>query len=97
MFRMTVDEDAYWERVREALENPRRPPDWEPEPESDWLWLDEEADGIEAEYDCRMQDLPEGDLMDILDRFVSEKKEWLSAVWYENLCGIKYTYPAEEW
>lgn len=89
------DEDAYWERRREEYENPRRPPDWAPEPESGWLFLDEEADDLETEYGCKLAELFEGDLFDLLDRFINDKKEWLSAVWDDSMCGIKYSYPAE--
>ena len=95
MYEIPFDEDAYWERVREAYENPPRPPDWEPDPETDWLFLDEEADDLEREYGCRLKDLLEADLFDILDRFIKAGVEWLSAIWDERLCGIKYTYRPE--
>lgn len=88
------NEDAYWEAVRERMENPRRPPDWEPEPESDCLYLDDELDDIEAEYGCKLTELREVDIMGILDRFLKDGREWLSAVWDEAMCGIQYTYAA---
>ena len=88
------DEDAYWEAVRERLENPRHPPDWEPEPESGWLFLDDEEESLEAEYGCKLAELTEADLMDILNRLAEDKQEWISAEWDENLCGIEYTYRA---
>ena len=97
MYRFNFDEDAMWEAARERYENPRRPPDWEPEPETAWLFLDEEADDLEAEYGCKLTSLTEIDLMEILERFVREKREWLSAVWDEAFCGIQYTFPAESY
>lgn len=89
------DEDAYWERVRERMENPLRPPEWKPEPETDWLFLDEEEGDLVSEYGCGMSELCEGDLFDILDRFIKTGQEWLSAVWDDGVCGIRYSYQPE--
>ena len=89
-----MNEDASLKWLRERYDNPPRPPGWEPEPESKWLFLDEEQEGIEGEYGRPMREMREGDLMGLLDRFVADKREWLSAAWSEALHGIRYTYPA---
>lgn len=87
------DEDAYWESIRERLENPLRHPWDEPlEPETDYLWLDDLAEDIETEYGCNMSEFYEGDLLDIVKRHTGI--DAVSAAYDDNLFCIKYKYMA---
>lgn len=90
MIDILADEDLYWERVREGRERPL--PADELEPETDWLFLDEEADAIEAEYGATVAELGEGELFEILDRYAETEGDWVSAVWDARAEGIRYTY-----
>lgn len=87
-------EDQYWERKREEYENPKRDPDWEPEPERDWLFLDEELGDLEAEYECQLTELPEGDLIDIVEKMTGIIA--IVANYDPRMCGIEYKYRAQE-
>lgn len=58
-----IDEDAYWERVREYQEAQKCN---EPYLEEETLFLDEEIEEIERKYGCPMEELYEGDLDDIV-------------------------------
>lgn len=86
------NEDEYWERRREEWENPKLPPDYEPEPEKDWIFIDEEVDDIEAENGCPMEELGEGDLFEIIDSMRDISGELISAKWDRSMWGIQYTY-----
>lgn len=88
------DEDAYWERRREEYENPKRDPDWQPEPEREWVFLDEELDDLEAEYECKLTELPEGDLLDIVEKITGIVAE--AATYDPRMYGIRYEYMAME-
>lgn len=86
-------EDEYWERRREEVENPRSfrmGLGWDDEPvyQSGHLYLDDEIDDIEAERGYPMDELYEGDLLEILE----EKKGIVadSAVWDGDFCSIDY-------
>lgn len=93
------DEDAYWERVREERENPRRGRHgWEedeepPKPESDTLFLDEEIEELENRYGCGMKELYEGDLIEIVEEFKNIIP--ITAEWNEQWQGIDYKYREE--
>ncbi|MCD7866818.1 MAG: hypothetical protein LUG62_01155 [Clostridiales bacterium] len=91
-----MGEDEYWERRREELENPmgfRRRSQWD----DDWpaykdsrLYLDDEAEEIEAERGYPMEELAEGDLLEI----VSDERGIVavSAVWNASCGCIEYRY-----
>ena len=64
------DEDEYWERRREEYE--RVPKDWKPEPERQILSLDDELDDLEKEYGCKLEDLNEPDIEEIVFRIRGE-------------------------
>ena len=86
-----MNEDVYWESVREDLERPRHN-SWDnnyPEYESKSLYLEDEIEEIEMQKGCPMKELYEGDLLDIV-----EEMEWIeaeSAIWDENYQSIDYT------
>lgn len=87
------DEDAYWENKREQLENPRyyhkRLWDEEPEYRHGTVFLDEEIEQIEQQKGYSMEELYEGDLLDILQEFKGIKAD--SAVWRPGWDAIDYT------
>lgn len=94
------NEDDYLEQCREAYENPRRYRHgtcWDEDLvlDSDILSLDEEVDSIEAEYACSMENLPEADLIDIVQRLCGILPE--SAKWVRRWCAIDYRYNAADW
>lgn len=99
MWRMP-DEDGYWERVREERESPHRyhrgydSKDTDPVIEHDVLFLDEEQEKIEKEYNRRMEKLSMGELQEI----VEERKEvdTLSAWWNAAARCISYSYEDKE-
>ena len=64
------NEDEYWERRREEYE--RVPKDWKPEPERQILSLDDELDDLEKEYGCKLEDLNEPDIEEIVFRIRGE-------------------------
>ena len=64
------DEDEYWERRREEYE--KVPKDWKPEPERQILSLDDELDDLEKEYGCKLEDLNEPDIEEIVFRIRGE-------------------------
>lgn len=64
------NEDEYWERRREEYE--RVPKDWKPEPERQILSLDDELDDLEKEYGCKLEDLNEPDVEEIVLRIRGE-------------------------
>ena len=61
---MIPNEDEYLERVREELEAPSKYA--EPYLEEETLFLDEEIEQLEEKYGCRMEELYEGDLEEIV-------------------------------
>lgn len=89
-------EDEYWENRREEWENPRayrKYNTWdedEPIYESGNLFLDGETEEIEKERGYSMEELYEGDLLDI----VEEQKGIVadSAEWNSNWECIEYRY-----
>lgn len=93
------NEDEYWERRREEVENPRgfrRKSEWdedEPEYELESLYLDEEIEAIEKEYECSMSELFEGDLMELVERL--KKIIPVSAVWDDRFNCITYQHEQE--
>lgn len=64
------NEDEYWERRREEYE--RVPKGWKPEPERQILSLDDELDDLEKEYGCKLEDLNEPDIEEIVFRIRGE-------------------------
>lgn len=64
------NEDKYWERRREEYE--RVPKGWKPEPERQILSLDDELDDLEKEYGCKLEELGEPDLEEIVHRLRGE-------------------------
>ena len=88
-----MDEDNYWERKRERLENQSYGDSGEPPGEimTAYLFLDEEQVRLENQYNCPMSKLDEGELFEIVEQFT--KKNPISAEWNENMQGIKYRYP----
>lgn len=86
------DEDGYWERRREELENPkRRFRDREEETEyrTGTLFLDEEIEEIEAKRGYPMEELLEGDLLEILEEIKGIVAE--TAIWRSGWDAIDYT------
>lgn len=86
-----MNEDAYWENVREELERPRRKL-WDddfPNYERKSLYLDDEIEEIEIKKGCSMTELYEDDLLDIVEEM--EGVEADSAVWDEGYQSIDYT------
>lgn len=89
-------EDEYWERRQEEWENPRafrKCSAWdedEPIYENGNLFLDGETEEIEKERGYSMEELYEGDLLDI----VEEQKGIVadSAEWNSNWECIEYRY-----
>ncbi|MDO4649352.1 MAG: hypothetical protein Q4B26_11950 [Eubacteriales bacterium] len=93
---LSVNEDDYWERRREEWENQRafrRRSEWdeeEKETEREYLFLDEEEDEIEEKLGYPMNELCEGDLLDIVEDMKGIEAE--SAEWDGNSHAIVYTY-----
>lgn len=78
-------EDEYWERSREEWENPRASRKYnawdedEPVYESGNLFLDGEIEKIERERGYPMEELLEGDLLEIVEEqkgIVADSAEW---------------------
>ena len=87
-----MDEDSYWERKRERMENQNCGDSGGPPGErmTAYLFLDEEQERLENQYNCQMSKLDESELFEIVEQFV--KKNPISAEWNENMQGIKYQY-----
>lgn len=85
-----LDEDEYWERRREEWEQPKASDEDEPVYEDGNLFLDEEIEEIEKERGYSMEELYEGDLLEI----VEEQKGVVadSAEWNSNCECIEYRY-----
>lgn len=86
------NEDEYWEHRREELENPRsRYRGWDEEPEyrTGTLFLDEEIEEIEAKRGYPMEELLEGDLLEILEEIKGIVAE--TAIWRSGWDAIDYT------
>lgn len=87
------DEDAYWENRREQMENPgyyhRHSWDDEPEYRQGTLFLDEEIEQIEMQKGYPMEELLEGDLLDILEELKGIVAE--TAIWRPGWDAIDYT------
>lgn len=79
-------EDEYWERVREERE--RVPDGWKPEPVEELVTLDDELEDLEKEYGCKLEDLDETDIEDIVYRLCGEYP--LSAEYDPVLIAILY-------
>lgn len=62
------EEDEYWERIRERMEMGET----EPEPEEKILSLDEELEELEKKYGCKLEELGEPDLEEIVYRLRGE-------------------------
>ena len=82
-------EDEYWERRREEWENPRtfrKCSIWdedEPVYENGNLFLDGEIEEIEKERGYPMEELYEGDLLEIVEKqkgIVADSAEW-NGIW----------------
>lgn len=85
--------DEYWERVREEKESPRagRRSGWgddEPEYETKHLYLDEELEEIEEERGWPIEELLEGDLLEIVEDFTGIRA--CSAEWVPGWDCIDY-------
>ena len=65
-----LNEDDYWERRREECE--KVPGHLEPEAEQRILCLDDELDDLEKEYGCKLEDLNEPDIEEIVFRIRGE-------------------------
>jgi len=87
-------EDEYWEYMRERSENRKPDTDWEPDPERDWLFLDEVIEDLETEYKCQMTELSECDLLDIVEKMTGTVP--LKAIYDQRMYGIEYEYTATE-
>lgn len=88
-------EDEYWEQVRERCDATFfKQPGEEDEVEEDSVFLDEEYQDLEKEFGKPMARFTEGELCDVLARFVKKGLEIISAEWNELSCGIHYTYSA---
>lgn len=85
-----LDEDEYWERRREEWEQPKASDEDELVYEDGNLFLDEEIEEIEKERGYPMEELYEGDLLEI----VEEQKGIVadSAEWNSNCECIEYRY-----
>ncbi len=88
------NEDAYWERRREEWENRNifgKYPWDEVEPgyESGTVYLDEEIEEIEAQKGYLMDELTEGDLLEVLEDTKGIIAE--TAVWRTEFDAIDYT------
>lgn len=89
-----IDEDAYWERVREEREAPSKYA--EPYLEREYLFLDDEIEGLEEKYGCSLEELYEGDLEDIvleMRGIVPESAEYDSS----SLCIVYRFYEEEQY
>lgn len=88
------NEDEYWERRREELENPKEAEWWDDEVvyEEGNLFLDEEIEALEKEYGCRMVKLSECELLDIVLEFCGISAH--SAEWNDGYGCISYKYCA---
>lgn len=84
------NEDEYWERRLEEREKPKAWDENEPVYEDGNLFLDEEIEEIEKERGYSMEELYEGDLLEI----VEEQKGIVadSAEWNSNCECIEYRY-----
>lgn len=83
-------EDEYWERRREEREKPKAWDENEPVYEDGNLFLDEEIEEIEKERGYSMEELYEGDLLEIVEKqkgIVADSAEWNS-----NCECIEYRY-----
>lgn len=91
-----IDEDAYWERRREEWENPRAFRKWsewdedEPVYESGTLFLDDEIDEIEKKRGWPIEELLEGDLLEIVEELKGIVAE--TAIWCSQMDAIEYRY-----
>lgn len=91
-----LDEDKYWENVREEHDNQHRYcslygyEDEETIIESKCLSLDEELEDIEKEYQCSIEEMSEGDLQEIVEKL--KGIETLSAKWNREFQCIDYEY-----
>lgn len=86
------NEDAYWEWLREKWESKSTDLDSlsedEPICESGYVFLDDETDEIEAERGFPMEELYEGDLLEILEEMKGISAE--TAVWNPSRGAIEY-------
>lgn len=82
------DEDAYWERRREEYEKQFEPE--YPLTVNDTVFLDEELDKLEERYQCRIEELTEADLADIVEEMTGIFPD--TAKYDEKFCGIDYEY-----
>ncbi len=82
------DEDAYWEGVREDMEKSSKGTgDFLQE---SLLSLDDVIEDLEEEYGCRIEELYEGDLCEIVRKFRGIAPE--DARWDDRLDCIVYRY-----
>lgn len=88
------NEDTYWEWLREKRERKEPDPLYEDEPvfESGCVFLDDETDEIEAERGFPMEELYEGDLLEILEEMKGISAE--TATWNPSRGAIEYTIRA---
>lgn len=82
------DEDAYWERRREEYEKQFEPE--YPLKVNDTVYLDEELDELEERYQCKIEELTEADLVDIVQELTGILPD--TAKYVQNFCGIDYEY-----
>lgn len=91
--RWDVNEDAYWEHVREDRENAYTSyRDGGIRHQDGKLYLDEELDEIEEERGWPIEELTEGDLLEIVEEYLGVQAE--SAQWDERFMCIDYSYIA---
>lgn len=85
-----IDEDGYWERRREEME--QQPKGWETELDRKILSLDDEIEDLESEYGCSLEELDEPDLEEIVFRIRGVYPE--SVEYDSNLLAIFYEVAA---
>lgn len=88
------DVDEYLERRREEWENPKHIDSLDPAPESKWLYLDDVLEDLESRYGCKLSDLPDGDLEDIVIEMTGIYPD--SVRYDDRMYGIKYEYKLME-
>ena len=84
------NEDTYWENARVYMEDVYRSENVQEEKN---LFVDEELDDLEREYGCKLEELPEGDLLDIVQEIPGEMP--IEARYNPDTYGIEYTIESE--
>ena len=95
MYGFDFDEDEYWERVRERIENPPRHP-WDdpPEPEHDCYFLDDTEDEILEKYGYPVGELGEAEWWEIVNEKTGLEPEEVQ--YNDQFYCLDYTYREDE-